>query len=64
MNNWKTTFCGIATGAIALLTALVAIFDQDPATNPDWTMVTTTLCAALALIMARDPQKKPPSENP
>ena len=64
MTNWKTTFCGIATGVVAILTALIAVFDADPATNPDWTMVTTAICAAIALIMARDPKKKPPSVNP
>ena len=54
MNSWKTTFCGIGAFAIALLTALMAMWDGDAGTEPQWALVVTAFIAAVGLFMARE----------
>ncbi len=50
----KTTTLGIGTICAAVGSVLVAQFDNNPATVPDWTMLITAITAGLGLIFARD----------
>jgi hypothetical protein len=54
MKSWKTTVAGIAAIVAALGTALVALFDADPLTLPDWGAVAAAVMAGIGLIAARD----------
>jgi len=58
MKNWKTTAAGILTALIALSTAVKAMIDGDPATNPEWTIVVAAFVTAIGLIMAKDSTTK------
>ena len=52
--SWRTTVFG-AGGLLALLTtALQAIFDGNPATNPDWVTLVAAALPAIGLLFARD----------
>lgn len=52
--SWKTTTAGIAAIVAAAATAVVALFDADPATVPDWGAVAAAFIAGVGLILARD----------
>ena len=52
--SWKTTFTGVATALIAILSAVKFLVDNDPATVPDWTSTIAAVTAGLGLIFARD----------
>lgn len=52
--SWKTTAAGIAAIVAAAATAVVALFDADPATVPDWGAVAAAFMAGLGLVFARD----------
>lgn len=54
MTSPRTTVSGIATILIAIATAVKALFDGDPATNPDWALVVTTVISGIGLLAARD----------
>jgi hypothetical protein len=47
------TVLGIATILGALSTAAVSLFDGDPATNPDWSVVVTALISGLGMVLAK-----------
>ncbi len=47
------TVVGIATIVGAVTTALVAIFDGNPATNPDWNVVALAVVSGISNIMAK-----------
>lgn len=52
--SWRTTLFG-AGGLIAVVAStLNAIFDGNPATNPDWTAVIAAASVAIGLLFARD----------
>lgn len=57
MKSWKTTACGIIAVLMCVGTALKAMWDGDATTNPDWTLVGSTVIAALGLVLARDNDK-------
>lgn len=54
MNSWKTTACGIIAIAVAVLSALRALWDGDPATVADWSVVASSVMAGIGLLAARD----------
>ena len=52
--SWRTTLFG-AGGLIAVITsACQALFDGNPATNPDWTSVIGVVSVCIGLFFARD----------
>jgi hypothetical protein len=55
--SWKTTTAGIAAIVAAVATALVALFDADPMTLPDWGAVGAAFMAGVGLLAARDNDK-------
>jgi hypothetical protein len=52
--SWRTTTAGIAAIVAALATAVVALFDADPLTTPDWGAVGAAFMAGVGLLAARD----------
>lgn len=52
--SWRTTTAGIAAIVAAVATALVALFDADPMTMPDWGAVGAAVIAGVGLLAARD----------
>lgn len=52
--SWRTTTAGIAAIVAAVATALVALFDADPITMPDWGAVAAAFIAGVGLLAARD----------
>lgn len=52
--SWRTTVAGIAAIGIAVLTAVKALFDNDPVTMPDWGAVIAAITVGIGLIFARD----------
>lgn len=57
MNSIRTTVCGIVTILAAILNALQALLDTDPATNPQWSVVAAAIAVGVGLILARDNNK-------
>lgn len=54
MKSWKTTVMGICGILAAVATLVKALVDNDPSTNPDWTMTITAITTGIGLISARD----------
>lgn len=54
MKSWKTTVGGIGAILAAIGGALNLLFDNNPATNPDWGIVATAVMTGFGLIFARD----------
>lgn len=51
VRNWRTTVLGISAICVAMLNALSAMLDGNPATNPDWnTMIPLVVTGVLGLI--------------
>src|SRR5688500_20255917 len=57
MKSWQTTLAGIAAIVAAIANAIVAQFDSDPMTVPDWPLVVAAIAAGIGLIRARDNDK-------
>jgi len=54
MSSPKTTLAGIGAILVAVGAALVAMFDADPATMPQWDVVIAAILAGIGLIFAKD----------
>ena len=54
MKSWKTTLFGAGGLATVLFTAVPALLDGDPATNPNWDLVIGAALPAIGLLFARD----------
>jgi len=54
MKSWKTTLFGAGGIATVLFSAVAALLDGDPATNPDWNLVLGAVLPAIGLLFARD----------
>jgi len=52
--SWKTTLAGIGAILVAVGSAVVAQFDADPSTMPEWGAVVAAVIAGIGLITARD----------
>jgi hypothetical protein len=52
--SWRTTTFGIGAILTAIGTALTALTDADPMTQPDWGAVMAAMIAGFGLIFARD----------
>ena len=52
--SWRTTTAGIAAIVAAIATAVTALFDSDPLTNPEWGAVVAAIMAGIGLMAARD----------
>lgn len=55
--NWKTTLTGVLTLVTVAADAALLMIDNDPATNPNWSVVIPAIVAAIGLIFARDANK-------
>lgn len=54
MKSWKTTLFGAGGLLTVIVTALCAMFDDNPATNPDWALVLAAASPCIGLLFARD----------
>jgi hypothetical protein len=54
MTNSKTTISAVIGLAIVIGTAVQALIDGNPATNPDWGAVGGAIMACIGLIFAKD----------
>jgi hypothetical protein len=54
MSSPKTTIAGIGAVLVAVGSALVAMFDADPLTVPQWDVVIAAVLAGIGLIFAKD----------
>jgi len=52
--SWRTSLGGLGALFAALGAILQPLFDNDPATNPDWAVVSGLLALAFAAFKARD----------
>ena len=52
--SWKTTTAGIAAIIGAICSAIVAMFDNNPTTVPNWEAVWVAITAGIGLLSARD----------
>lgn len=52
--SWRTTAAGIGAILVAVGSAVSAMFDNDPATLPDWGACIAAVIAGFGLIFARD----------
>jgi hypothetical protein len=57
MKSTRTTIAGIATILSAILIALAAMFDSNPATVADWGVVFAGVSTGIGLLLARDNDK-------
>lgn len=57
MTSWKTTTGGITAIVAAIAGAINLMVDNDPATNPDWSVVMPIIIGAFAILFARDNDK-------
>lgn len=60
MSNRNTTVAGIGSILVAVGGILVAIFDGDPSTQPDFTTAVAAVVAGVGLILAKDAAPKEP----
>ena len=54
MSSPKTTIAGVGAILVAVGSALVAMFDANPATMPQWDVVIAAILAGIGLIFAKD----------
>ena len=54
MNNRNTTIAGIGSILVAIGGVLVAMFDGDATTAPDFTTAVAAVIAGIGLILAKD----------
>lgn len=52
--SWRTSVAGIAAIVTAVASAVVALFDADPNTVPEWGAVVAAVMAGVGLLAARD----------
>jgi peptidoglycan/LPS O-acetylase OafA/YrhL len=57
VKSWQTTLAGLAALGGAILLAVAAHFDGDPATTPNWEAIYVAAMAAVGLVFARDNNK-------
>ncbi len=55
--SYKTTTAALSALAIAAVSAIKAVLDGDPTTNPDWPLIFTAAASAIGLMFARDDDK-------
>ena len=54
MKSWKTTLAGIMAFITASWAQVQYILDNDPSTNPDWSIIVTAFIVLVGLVTARD----------
>jgi hypothetical protein len=52
--SWRTTTLGIITIITAITGVVQSIIDNDPATNPDFTVAVAAVISGIGLIFAKD----------
>lgn len=52
--SWKTSLFGASGLLIVIAQTLSALFDNDPATVPNWAAVITSASVCIGLLCARD----------
>lgn len=62
MKNKKTTIGGLLSAIAVVLGQVSALFDGDPTTNPEWTLVVGAIGIAWAFFKSKDAdEEEPPS---
>ena len=51
--SWQTKMMGLASILAAISSALTAMFDGNPATNPDWSLVAAAITAGVGNFLSR-----------
>jgi hypothetical protein len=64
MNNKNTTFAGIGAILVAVGAIVKALFDNDPATVPDFAAAIAAVMAGIGLIFAKDASNNTPPTTP
>lgn len=54
MKSWRTTVTGALAIVAAVIPAIQALLDGNPATSPDWSVTGAAVMAGIGLIAARD----------
>lgn len=54
MTSWRTSLFGTGGLIAVIASAASALFDGNPATNPDWTSVIAAASACIGLLFSRD----------
>lgn len=54
MKSWRTTLAGIVTGLVLLLGQAQTMLDDDPKTNPEYSIIIAGVTAIIAGFNARD----------
>lgn len=52
--SWRTSTAGWTAVGTAIANALLRLFDNNPATNPDWWALISLVLLGFGLIKARD----------
>jgi hypothetical protein len=52
--SWRTTTLGIITIITAITGVVQSLIDNDPATNPDFTVAVAAVISGIGLIFAKD----------
>ena len=52
--SWKTTTASVLTLVVPVLNNLIAMWDADPATEPNWAIVAAMVPVVVGLFFARD----------
>lgn len=54
MKNWKTTIAGILQFLSIAAAQTMSLFDNDPLTNPDYSLIVTSAVVLFGLFQASD----------
>lgn len=52
--SWRTSLSGLIAGVTVLFGQIQTLLDNDPSTNPEYTIVVGTISAMIAVLQVRD----------
>jgi hypothetical protein len=52
--SWRTSLSGLIAGFTVLAGQIQTLLDNDPSTNPEYTIVVGTISAMIAVLQVRD----------
>jgi hypothetical protein len=65
VKSWRTTLFGVLGIVGAIVSAVMALIDGNPATNPNWELTFSAIMAGVAAIFAKDAKvSNAPSPGP